>query len=293
MAKSPDVILHIGAHKTATTHLQMALQSARPALSAQGVAFYGPTQLRKDGQFLPERLGLPFAKVQSSVDAKAEWQSMVGDAKRVVLSEENFVGVLNRKGAQLVTPLYSNAVERIAALASVTAPEGIDLFLSIRAPATFLNSAYSQILMAGSQVRPEIFKAKNPLQTVDWVKYINRLTRIQSLRSLTVWPYEDYAAHFLKIVSLMVGSGPAKSVKWESEWAHRSLSARAVAEIMELDQTERSTRKAKLIKSKFPVSESFAQFDVFSGEDHARSGVLYADQIRAIEQMPKVTLLRA
>ena len=43
----------------------------------------------------------------------------------------------------------------------------------------------------------------------------------------------------------------------------------------------------------FPVSESFAQFDVFSGEDHARSGVLYADQIRAIEQMPKVTLLRA
>ena len=293
MAKSPDVILHIGAHKTATTHLQMALQSARPALSAQGVAFYGPTQLRKDGQFLPERLGLPFAKVQSSVDAKAEWQSMVGDAKRVVLSEENFVGVLNRKGAQLVTPLYSNAVERIAALASVTAPEGIDVFLSIRAPATFLNSAYSQILMSGGQVRPEIFKAKNPLPTVDWVKYINRLTRIQSLRSLTVWPYEDYAAHFLKIVSLMVGSGPAKSVKWESEWAHRSLSARAVAEIMELDQTERSTRKAKLIKAKFPVSESFAQFDVFSGEDHARSGVLYADQIRAIEQMPKVTLLRA
>ena len=293
MAKSPNVILHIGAHKTATTHLQMALQSARPALSAQGVAFYGPTQLRKDGQFLPERLGLPFAKVQSSVDAKAEWQSMVGDAKRVVLSEENFVGVLNRKGAQLVTPLYSNAVERIAALASVTAPEGIDVFLSIRAPATFLNSAYSQILMSGGQVRPEIFKAKNPLPTVDWVKYINRLTHIQSLRSLTVWPYEDYAAHFLKIVSLMVGSGPAKSVKWESEWAHRSLSARAVAEIMELDQTERSTRKAKLIKSKFPVSESFAQFDVFSGEDHARSGVLYADQIRAIEQMPKVTLLRA
>ena len=293
MAKSPDVILHIGAHKTATTHLQMALQSARPALSAQGVAFYGPTQLRKDGQFLPERLGLPFAKVQSSVDAKAEWQSMVGDAKRVVLSEENFVGVLNRKGAQLVTPLYSNAVERIAALASVTAPEGIDVFLSIRAPATFLNSAYSQILMSGGQVRPEIFKAKNPLPTVDWVKYINRLTHIQSLRSLTVWPYEDYAAHFLKIVSLMVGSGPAKSVNWESEWAHRSLSARAVAEIMELDQTERSTRKAKLIKSKFPVSESFAQFDVFSGEDHARSGVLYADQIRAIEQMPKVTLLRA
>lgn len=294
MATAPDVILHIGAHKTATTHLQLALQSARDELLTVGVAFYGPTQLRGKGLALAERFALPHAKAQENVadDPQAEWRDMSAGFRRVVLSEENFTGVLNRVGAKLSFPLYPNAVERIAALSSVIAPDGIDVFLSIRAPAAFLNSAYSQVLMSGGRVRPETFKSKNPLGAVDWAKYIERLTRITSLRSLIVWPYEDYAVHFPRITSLMVGYKPAKFVQWQSEFAHRGLSARAVSEILDLKPTERTQRRARLLKTRFPVSEEFPTFDAFNGEDHAQSGVLYADQIKLIEQMPKVTLLR-
>jgi hypothetical protein len=41
-----DIILHIGAHKTATTHLQIGLGRARDALAGQGIAVFAPQQLR-------------------------------------------------------------------------------------------------------------------------------------------------------------------------------------------------------------------------------------------------------
>ena len=295
MAKTPNVILHIGAHKTATTHLQLALQSVRAELADMGVGVYGPTQLRGAGLTLAERFSLPHAKTDAmlSEDPQAEWAEMSSGFDRIILSEENFVGVLNRAGGKIKFPLYPNAVEHVAGLASAIAPKGLDVFLSIRAPATFLNSIYSQILMSGGAVRPEAFKTKNTLASVNWVQYIERLSRVKSLRSLVVWPYEDYATHFLRIVALMAGDQPSKVVKWQDDYAHRGLSARAVAEILDLDHGARSTRQAKLLKLRFPASEEFPPFDLFSGEDHAQSGVLYADQIKVLEQMPKVTLLRA
>lgn len=294
MANNPDVILHIGAHKTATTHLQLALQSVRTELRELGVGIYGPSQLRGDGLSLAERFALPHAKSDTvrSDDPAGEWRKMSDGCTRVVLSEENFTGVLNRAGAKMQLPFYANAVERIAGLASVIAPDGVDVFLSIRAPATFLNSIYSQVLMSGGRVRPETFKSKNALTSVNWPNYIDQLTRIQALRSLIVWPYEDYEAHFARIVALMVGDLPSKLVRWQPDFAHRGLSSRAVAEILDLDPEKRSPRQSKLLKSRFPASDDFPPFDLFTGEDHARSGVIYADQIKLIEQMPKVSLLR-
>ena len=157
---------------------------------------------------------------------------MLSGADRLVLTEENFVGVLNSSGSKLNVPLYPNGVERIAALGSVAAPDGIDLFLGIRGPAPFLNSVYSQFLLSGHAIMPAEFRAQNTLSDINWAQYIERLSQITKLRSFIVWPFEDYAALSSRIVALMVGVKAAPLVRWVPDIVHSGLSTRVVEEIL-------------------------------------------------------------
>ncbi len=295
MANSQLVALHIGAHKTATTHLQHCLQGARSDLRDAGVRLFGPAQLRGPGQTLAERFSLPFvARPENAhADSKGMLKEMRDGVERLVISEENFVGVLNRKGGRMDVPLYPNAVERIAALASVIAPEGIDVFLGIRAPAPFLNSVYSQVLLSGNVVAPPEFRRLNQLGAIDWAAYLKKLQRIKSVRSLVVWPYEDYEALFGRITALMVGAVAAEHVSSVAKVVHSGLSARAVEEILSTGAKSTTAESARLARSRFPISDQYPKFDVFTGKDHATSGLQYADQLTEIAEMPAVTLLRA
>ena len=295
MASSHQVILHIGAHKTATTHLQQALQGARADLRKEGVRVFGPSQLRGKGKTLAERFSLPHVSRPENAgdDAEAMLAEMLSGADRLVLTEENFVGVLNRNGSKLNVPLYPNAVERIAALGSVVAPDGIDLFLGIRGPAPFLNSVYSQVLLSGHAIKPAEFRSKNTLSDINWARYVERLSQITKIRSFIVWPFEDYAALSSRVVALMVGEKAAPLVRWIPDIVHSGLSTRAVEEILAGPRGAEAVEAARNAKSRFPISEEFPKFDVFTGKDHAISGVQYADQLKEIGQMANVTLLRA
>lgn len=295
MAKTERFVLHIGAHKTATTHLQHALQAARRELNAAGVRVFGPSQLRGPCKTLAERFALPFVTrpENASTDVSAALQDMRNGAARLVLSEENYIGVLNRKAGHLNVPLYPHAAERIAALADVCAPNGIDIFLGIRAPAAFLNSVYSQFLAGGTRIAPEEFRAQNSIASIDWAAMIDKIRRLDAVRSFVVWPFEDYEVLFGRITALMVGKEAAKHVRPGAVAVHSGLSLRAVEAVLATSADDDIFEAAKLAKVQYPISPEYPKFDVFDGKDHAASGLHYADQLADIGEMKNVILLRA
>ena len=65
-----SICLHVGAHKTATTHLQNSLADAAMALAAVGVMFYGPRDFRWGKPTLQTRFGIGNRPVDQS-DAPA------------------------------------------------------------------------------------------------------------------------------------------------------------------------------------------------------------------------------
>lgn len=67
--------------------------------------------------------------------------------KRLVFTEENFVGNLADSRGRTALPLYPSGPARVAELVEKLAPVDVQLFLAVRNPASFMASTYSQALL--------------------------------------------------------------------------------------------------------------------------------------------------
>lgn len=278
-----DVALHIGAHKTATSHLQRSLQGQRANLAAKGVAFYGPHQLRAEGERLMGRFSLKYH--DQTDQSRRSLTEMAQGAHRLVISEENYIGTLQRTPGRIAFPLYPHAADRISALARQAAPQGLDVFLGIRQPTSFLTSAYGQVLMGGDAIPLATFKRINPVARINWPDLVGRIRQSAGVRTLTVWRHEDYPRLFPRIVAALLGADiPVDPV---DEIVHRGLSVEAV----------QATLKGKVpdalaARDAFPVGPTRPAFQAYGRWAQLRAELAYRTQLRQIAAMPGVTLLR-
>ena len=296
---SPRIVFHIGAHKTATTHLQHSVGNVTDLLAMEGVQFFGPQSLRARGRRLEARFDLPFnprREVADTRPAQVVLDEMLQGGERLVFSEENFIGVLFDRESdgpphRIATPLYPHASVRLAALARRIAPDGIDLYLGLRDPAGFLNSAYGQALLAEHVVPEGRFRTQNPLSGIDWAELVARLRDTPGIGRITVWRHEDYAALFPRILTEMLGA-PARHVTPIRRSVNPGLSERAVRETLDRWQAGETGPIAHAARAAHPVGPDQPAYRLYGEEDAALSRAFYDEQLRLIAQMDGVTLLR-
>lgn len=276
-----QVVLHVGAHKTATSHLQRSLNEVRPELAASGVQVYTPNHLRSAGASLAERLGLPgFAKsAPESVRAEGLVR-LVRQGRRLVLSEENFVGTLYVARGRMEWPLYPRAVPRVETLIEALAPVPVSLCLGLRNPADFLSSVYSQMLMGGRLITAEAFRKRHPPERVDWVDYAKRLSGIAPL---TVWKYEEYSAVFGQICEALLGRDAPQVPPVEAR-VHPGLTQDAVDAVLEGEEVQAARKR-------FPIGAGRPRFSTFTEDEIAAAGVFYDAQWDAIRALPGVRVV--
>lgn len=287
-----SIAFHIGAHKTATSHLQRSLKRARDLLAAQGVRYYGPDHFRMPGQSMQAAFGLRPGEIseETRAIATAQLASLCQDGHRLVMSEENFIGPLNQRDGQGMTHRYPAAGERLTALADALGHE-IDVFLAIRRPTAFINSAYCQMLLGGRVQPVQAFQKRNPLSSVDWVGLVTGLRASRGVGRLTVWQYENYATLFPQIASALVGPEAAHIVTPRPRYINRGLSAEAVAYVLAHQDDTPETKVAMSARNALPIEDGYPAFDGFAKEEHEISDAAYARQISLIAQIEGVTLL--
>ncbi len=288
----PTVVFHVGAHKTATTHLQHSIIARRLDLWDAGIRTMMPMHLRGEGQSLQARFDLPINRAVTGHAPQPEIvrAHLTGQAHRLVISEENFIGVLQTRKGSIRLPLYPKARMRLGMLVPLLAPQGVDLCFAVRDPATFLNSAYSQVLMSGLLISVAEFKADNPLGAVDWVDVIERLRTTPGVNSLTVWRYEDYNPLFGRICETLLGpDGVPVSPLMNA--VHGGLSAAAVARVFERAAIGESGKLAVDAREALPVGADLMPFDAFTPEEKSLSSEFYQVQMLQIAAMDGVTVL--
>lgn len=283
-----QIALHIGAHKTATTHLQRSLSEQSEVLRDVGVRFFGPPFFRNETS-IKERFGL--RGDVTAEQAKATFAEMSGAAKRVIISEENFIGTMHNRFAQMAFPLYPQGADRISALADRIAPDGVDVFLGLRNPAHYISSCYGQALMGGHKVVLEDVKTHNTISAIDWADLVARIKAARGVRSLTVWRYEDYRALFTQITDRLVGTQAGLSPL--EDRVHPGLSQDAVARILMRYADGKGRKAAVRARDKFPVGPDYAPFDAFDQWEHSAAQAQYDAQLTKIDAMTDVTLLKA
>lgn len=281
----PAWSVHIGAHKTATTHLQFTLDALAEELATQGVQIV-PLQPLRDHKF-------PREVIRASA-----WRPLVSDrlmhaktaalfredlsARRLVVSDENILGDI----ASLFSDrYYPDAVRRLRFLRSTLGFRDVTLFVSIRRHDAIAASAYVELLRA----RPvdvrfadvvERFAATPP----SWLELLERIHAELPGARLRVWRFEDYIRDPLPVLTELLDHSPSLIPPIENPSQTRSPSAEAIASIEALDRgVDRSIyqqRVAEAIKS----TQGGTKFSPFDPSATERLAAAYAEDITAISR---------
>lgn len=227
-----SVRLHIGAHKTATTHLQDGLARNRQNLAESGVFFIPREELRSSGNYPPGRwLRRNLNWIGKGLE-KAMQQPNQRSLHTVAISEELLAGLAPD---MLESPLYPHAEQRLRSLKALPpARFNLSLFLSIRSFDEAFPSAYAQALRA----RP-IPGGMSPLieslwrNPPSWTSYVKRLARRFPEIPITVWTIDRYLADPEAIAEVFVGI-PVSDLKSEAPASTRTPSSAAIAQVEEL-----------------------------------------------------------
>ena len=261
--------IHVGAHKTATTHLQETLTLVRDGLARRGVDFIPNPLVRETG--LARRLWerrpiarLPFvgpAHMRDAIGATVE-PLRLGPGV-VVLSEENVIG---RPEQIFAEPFYPQVAQTVGRLASLAGRAELVLFLSIRGYDSFLPSAYAEHLKHSAPPPGgfEGMRARLVARPPSWHDLVRRIRAAAPGASLRIWRQEDYRANDAAIMEAVCGCPlpPLPEIS-DPNWT-RSPSASAIAEAEGippgLPHAERLARVRDIYLASDPGSDRFRPF---------------------------------
>lgn len=284
--------IHLGAHKTASTHLQQCLRVSREQLRSGGVFYAGPVLLR-------DRMPLGDALAQGKASRAArEFTRLLAEhaanQPRMLLSDENILGgthrnhIVNAGGV-----LYPAALRRVRQVIDMAGRVPVTLFLSLRDPATFNISAFALQVSVGQEIEIGAYLRGRDPTRLPWAGLLRRLAQIERVERIVVWCYEDYRAVRSRVLAAMLGNElagqvpdlPPSNVSMTQagyDWFVSRAMADSDADLRDL------VREAQ---ASFPRAEGHMPLNLFPEEILRRSASNYASEVDLVRTVPKVDFL--
>ena len=204
------IVLHLGAHRTATTTFQHMMGESRVALQDAGLAYWGPKRLRAglfDGLYDTGAARLrPDPRRAAGRIALHLAQAAEQGATTLVVSEENMLGTMRRITQDQT--LYAGAGARVARFAAAFAPHEVTLGLSIRSPDAFWASVLGWRLTRGGPLPRPALCDRLVMQPRRWRHVIADLAQAVPQARIAVWTHEAMAGRPADLVSALTGRHP-------------------------------------------------------------------------------------
>jgi hypothetical protein len=195
----PRMIMHIGAHKTATSYMQKKLALNVDLLNRRNI-HYDPLDIfRKEFTRL----------LNEGVTRESEWiRELRGTARgmNVLVSEENIMGVpgdLVREGQY-----YIRARDRLARACQLLGNSTPEIYLALREYSGFTVSMYSEYIR-----HREFLKFENYLEIYEksgfsWVRIIEDIVAAVPDAKLSVWDFGNFRKTEKAVFQSMLGFDP-------------------------------------------------------------------------------------
>lgn len=225
-----DVILHIGAQRTATTSFQAYLRANSADLSAQGVGYWGPHRTRRGG-ILSALVSLqdgvaPHSVIDGAVDETrdviARYVSRL--AKRgkthLIVSDENMLGTA--RDNVRAESLYPRAAERLDRFARVFDGIATRVVLSVRSFETYWPSALAFSVGRGGRLPDQGALARIVAQKRTWRDVIGDVARAFPEAKLHVDGHEDLAGRPERRLAHMLDGAVVPPTAQARLWLNRS-----------------------------------------------------------------------
>jgi hypothetical protein len=183
------VFFHLGAHKTGSSFIQDNLGGNKKKLRRQGWRF---VRLRRDyrpahDEIVEMREGktLPAARVLDEFFAE-----MRVETRNLLISSEGFLGDMSIVANRGV--LYPHHQAMLARLKNGVAGKDIAIGFCIRDFGSYLESTYSQLVLAGETCDFAHYLAAASVEKLSWLPVIEHMIEMFGLPNVRIWLFEDF-----------------------------------------------------------------------------------------------------
>ncbi len=282
--------LYLGAHKTATTHLQGILYANHKRLEERGIRLTMPGAVRKE--WLPAF----FHYCRHKDKASRETIEKLAPPKGTwLLTEENIAGVSNDFTTK--SGIYPHVGARLKCLRSAWPAAEMELFFSLRSYETFYRSAYSEVVRNRGYIPFDQFYDEERFRGNSWVETVKQFVEVIPQEKITLWRYEDFRRLVPEILRRMTGIEDAESMiaEYHAETTRPSLSQKTI-DILDtlypvLDRKE-SKKLVERINNAYPVSGGYAPLRTFDDETEEKFRRQYEKDVAQIRELfPRINFL--
>lgn len=226
-----DILLHLGAHRNATTTLQHMMGQSQTRLTAAGFGYWGPKRLRAglftglyggDNALLLRKSGRARARVRLQAQQAADHGIAL-----LFVSEENMLGTMRRLLNQ--TRLYDGAGARVARFAESFGGHRVTLGLSIRCYDAFWTSVIGWRMRHGGMLPDATLCERLITQPRRWRHVITDLAQAMPGLTIYVWTHEAMAGRPHHVIAAL--SGVRLALHGQDAWCNPTPdAARLIAE---------------------------------------------------------------
>jgi hypothetical protein len=281
--------LHLGAHKTATTHLQQMLKSSQEYLYQRGVALSTPTELRQ--KWMPS-----FFEYMQSGDEKFLKEIRINQSySSWIISEENFSGV--SYDLKIQSGIYPNLQKRLELFKNIFKEHEIEIFFSIRSYHEFYRSAYLEVVRNRGYLPFEEFYNEERFKDNSWVSVIEAMVELCGEESITLWRYEDFRSLMPTVLAQMTGLEDVKNIiaSYQVQKTRPSLSAKSLQVLESFYSSGHPEEGKKIVEhltKKYPIGNDYQAFMPFSHDEIQRFKNRYKQDLEYIQnRYPNINLL--
>ena len=282
------IIIHAGARKTASTHLQNRLLENEKRVVKSGCSYLGPEKIRDQFGTLWRALG----RSDTPDEQERKLAALAAGQPRLVISEENIIGgfkdLMNGPNRAI---LYPKAVERLARLAQLVAPNPLHIAMAVREPSSYYVSVYNQLLLSGRFQTWERFSKGLDPTAVKWSDILRPIAEIPGVAAVSIWRYEDYHRLLPQILNTLLGQ-PRPDIPLHMEKRmHEGLSERAVQACCTWHAAGYDGRLGAVAREDFPVSDAYPKFSPWPEALMRESRAAYGRDIEALGRAGNITVL--
>lgn len=306
---APEIVLHGGFHKTATSHIQSVLARNAQMLRKRGIVYVHHRETRKELTVpcqlrVYEAQGLDYRTKYTEAELRARtgafFARILADApRRVILSEENMAGHCGhcvKRG--LLYVWRDQLMQTFAAQFPVPVSE---VHLGIRNYADFFASAYVEYLrsLGPGRFTDEAEMRKQVLAHMpSWHKALKAVRVAFPQARLTVWTFEEFRALDRVILGNLIGPGvDVASLRAPAEKNKRpSASGRAVEELLARihgEGIEAAMARRVELQERYPRGPEYGGYDPWTAQERAHLTRVYARDVAAIRADPEIGMLNA
>jgi len=276
-----SIDLHLGVHKTASTHLQKYWLSCN-ALS-EGV--HCPPLEAVRAHVTPVAAHAEPAVLRGA----RQWLDEACEGRRrVVLSDENILGSCETNFVRQA--LYPDARARLERIAQLVGERPLRVLVSVRGYGDYLRSAWCEVIRH-TPYRPfrEAYKGMQGLAR-GWEHVVRDIADALPQASIECWRYEDLADAQPIVTASLFDLDPARLPAHDDRRERRSFPRLAVRLLDDI-HARHGAGTATLVRpsiEKIISKPDMARFDPWTPEEHAAFRRADARSLDALRALPRV-----